>query len=378
MMRRAWRLGLRGAGRASPNPLVGCVIVDAAGRIIGEGWHAAYGGAHAEGAALADCARRGGDARGGTAYVTLEPCNHTGKTPPCAEALIQSRVRRVVIARADPHPVAKGGAQRLREAGVEVKFVEVPEAAGLSDSFVKRVETGLPWVLAKWAQTLDGKVATRKGTSKWISSAASRARVHRIRARVDAILTGMGTVTADNPALTARNVRRVVKRAKRVVVDPELELPVECELAFTASDVPTIVLTSQRAYERTDESRIKVLRTEGVQIEVCAAEVGPETFGAFLREGLRVLLAKHDVGSVLVEAGGGLVGELFREGLVDEALVYVAPRIFGDEEARSAVRGLESGGLERAVEMELVRVLRIGGDIELKYRVCRVLGKKPG
>lgn len=233
----AGRLALRGQGDVEPNPLVGCVIVRR-GVILGMGHHRRFGQAHAEQEALDDCARRGHDAAGATVYCTLEPCACAGRQPACVDALISARVARVVYARSDPTPGKGGGAGRLRGAGITAELSDAnPLATGVSAPFIRRATTGLPWVVAKWAQTIDGRVATRSGESQWISGERARARVHRLRARVDAILTGIGTVLGDDPLLTARGVHRRRRHAARVVADTDLDIPIQCQLVRTARDI---------------------------------------------------------------------------------------------------------------------------------------------
>ena len=246
----AARAALRAAGDVEPNPMVGCVIARA-DTILGIGHHQKFGGPHAEVNALADCARRANDPRGATAYVTLEPCSHFGKQPPCCDALIRAGVARVVCARPDPNPVSGGGAARLAAAGIPCEFTRTSALAShLADPFAMRIEHRRPWVILKWAQTIDGRTATRDGESQWISSPSSRREVHRLRARVDCILAAIGTVQADNPTLTARGVSRVRRVARRAVIDPRLELPEDCNLLQTLEAAPLTVFTTAPAAER--------------------------------------------------------------------------------------------------------------------------------
>lgn len=376
MMRRAARLAVRGLGFVEPNPLVGCVIADpVARRMLGEGYHRRYGRAHAEVEALADVIRRGESAAGATAYVTLEPCNHHGKTPPCVDALVAARIERCVIARPDPNPVAAGGAKRLRDAGVAVEFLDCPQATRLTESFTKRMATGLPWVIVKWAQTLDGRIATRTGESKWISNPRSRAAVHRLRARADAIVTGMGTVLADDPLLTARDVRRVPRRARRVVIDPDLDIPLHSRLVQTARQAPLTLIAATSARTRQAE---KVAELESRGMDVLFLDESPRARNTAsnrscvaLREALVLLVEMYGNTRVLVEAGGGLTGRLFQDGLVDQVIAYVAPTIAGDAEAPSPVRGFALSMLGDATRLMLQRVRRFGDDLELIYRVNR-------
>lgn len=364
MLDLAARLAFRGAGHVEPNPLVGCVLV-AAGEVIGLGHHRVFGGPHAEADAMADAVRRGHGAKlaGATAYVTLEPCNARGKQPPCVDALLAARIARVVLARLDPNPLKAGGAERLRAGGVEVEVTDVsPDAAALAEPFVHRVRTGLPWVMAKWAQTIDGKVATRAGASQWISGERSRRAVHLLRGRVDAVLTGIGTVLADDPLLTARGVpvRRV---ARRVVIDPEARTPLTAKLITSASGpgaAPTTVIVAAG-----HESRLaSAAAAAGVEVVGMPAVNG----GILLRGVLTWLARERGVSTMLVEAGGGLLGSLLAEDLINEARVYVGPTLLGDAAAMSPVRGLERPGLDSATPMTLRSLRRVGADAELVYR----------
>lgn len=365
MLDLAARLALRGAGLVEPNPMVGAVLVRG-GRVIGLGHHRRFGGLHAEREAIGDCRGRGGDPRGATLYCTLEPCGHHGKQPPCVDAVLEAGIARVVYARGDPGLESGGGAARLRGAGVPAELSGASVlATGVSDPFVKRVTTGLPWVIAKWAQTIDGRVATRTGESKWISAQASRRRVHRVRARVDAVLTGSGTVLADDPTLNARDARRVRRVATRVVIDTDLDVPLRSALVRTAGALPTVIACSKDLVTAgiTEEKRA-ALEAAGVRI------LGvPEESGRLRLEMLlRAMGERLGVTSVLVEAGPALLGSLFAQDLVDEAVVYVAPMLLGDERARSVASWRAVESLNAALRLGLWRVKRIGDDVELTYR----------
>lgn len=363
------RVAMRSVGNVEPNPLVGAAVVrwdNGVPRVIGVGHHRRFGEAHAERAALADCFRRGHDPRGATVYATLEPCNHTGKQPPCTLGLIEAGVAEVVAARRDPNPLAAGGFEALDKAGVRCRVSGASRAAiALADPFVKRVKTALPWVIAKWAQTIDGRVATRNGESKWISGDRSRQRVHRLRARVDAVLTGMGTVLADDPMLTARDVRRVRRRAIRVVADSDLDIPEGSQLVRTARVLRTVVACSSElaVAEITREKRERLTAAGVIVMGV------PLTNGRIdLKELLRRLASEHGVASVLVESGPGLLGSMLDADLVDELVVYVAPMMLGDEMARAAAAGRIAPTLSMAQRYELLRAKRIENDLEVVYR----------
>lgn len=370
MLDLAARLAMRAAGNVEPNPLVGAVIVrppQNAGeplmdRIIGRGHHRVYGDRHAEAEALADCAARGNDARGATLYVTLEPCNHHGKQPPCTDAIVAAGLAKVVYARRDPHAAAAGGEERLRAAGIECQLNESSRlATRLSDPFVKRVTTGLPWVIAKWAQTIDGWIATRSGESKWISGPAARARVHRLRSRVDAVVTAIGTVLCDDPLLTARTGHPPRRTARRVVIDPQLEIPLNARIVSSIAAGPVLVATTQAALVRRGATARR-LADQGVDVIASVAD-GPIPVADLLRH----LVDQYDATNVLVEAGAGLLGRLFASDLVDEAMVFIAPKLLGDDEAVPVARGRSLGRLSDASQFRLGRVRQLGDDVMLQY-----------
>jgi diaminohydroxyphosphoribosylaminopyrimidine deaminase/5-amino-6-(5-phosphoribosylamino)uracil reductase len=326
-MRRALQLAARGAGRVEPNPMVGCVIVKG-GCVIGEGYHRRFGGPHAEIAALRACRA---SPRGATVYVTLEPCCHHGKTPPCVDALLAARVRRVVAGVRDPHPrVAGGGLAALTAAQVAVTVGVLADAAAeLIAPFAKVVQTGRPWTILKWAQSLDGKIATRTGDSKWISDAACRAHAHRVRGRVDAILVGVGTVRTDDPELTCR-VGRPRRTALRVVLDAELRTPPRARLVTTARAVPTWVFCRKGVSGR----RADVLTRAGVVLRPVAATKAGLSLPAVLKT-----LARHGVTNLLVEGGGRVLGRFFDGGLADELHIYQAPLLIGGADAPGPLGG---------------------------------------
>jgi len=320
-MRHALALAARGRGFVEPNPMVGAVVLDAAGRAVGEGWHQQFGGAHAEVFALAEAGER---ARGGTLIVTLEPCCHHGKTPPCTGAVLAAGIARVVAAMADPFPkVAGGGLVLLRAAGVQVECgVCEADARELNAPYLKLLHAGKPWVHAKWAMTLDGKLATRTGDSKWISSEESRARVHELRGRVDAILVGRGTVLADDPLLTARPAGARV--AARVVVSASGALPERCQLRATAREVPVIVYTDNpdRLVGWAADGAELVTLSEPITVEGVLNDLGARRFT-----------------NVLVEGGAGMLGALLDARAADEFHVFVAPKVVGGASAPSPVDG---------------------------------------
>lgn len=362
----AARLGLRGAGRVEPNPMVGAVLVRD-GRVIGLGHHRKFGGPHAEAEAIADAERRGESVRGATLYCTLEPCATAGKQPACAGSIVQAGIARVVYARPDQSPGKGGGAGILREAGVAAELSGLSRlATGLAEPWARGIQTGRPWVIAKWAQTLDGRLATRSGESKWISGEASRRRVHRLRARVDAVLTGIGTVLADDPLLTARGVpvRRV---AKRVVADSDLDLPAAAGLVKTARETPTIVACDRELAGSTlTSAKREELGFAGVTVMgVPASANGRGLDLASLLTGLR---RDHGVTTLLVEAGPALLGSLLEQDLIDEVVAYVAPMLLGDDLARAVASGRVAESLLHARRLRLWRTRVLGDDVELTYR----------
>ncbi len=361
MLDLAARLAWRAVGDTDPNPLVGCVIARG-DEVIGLGHHRRFGGPHAEREALADCRRRDHDPRGATLYCTLEPCRHVGKQPPCTEAVIGSGIARVVYARPDPGGESGGGAAVLNAAGIATECSGLsPLATRLSDPFVCRVIEHRPWVIAKWAQTLDGRIATRAGQSRWITGPAMRRRVHTLRSRVDAVLVGAGTAAADDPMLTARDVRRVRRRALRVVLDTRGRLSHDSALVRTAGQTPTVVVT---AADVSFPAPVRVLR-----VAPAGAAAGQRDGGGVdLREALMALWTKLGVASVLVEAGPRVLGSLAEADLIDEAYVHIAPLLLGDADALPAASGRVAPRLADARRLALIRARAVGGDVELWCR----------
>jgi len=360
MMARAIALARRGEGRVEPNPMVGCVIVRA-GRVIGEGYHRRFGGPHAEIEALRACTR---DPQGATVYVSLEPCCHHGKTPPCTDALIAARVARVVVAARDPNQVVRGrGIRRLRAAGIDVETgVLEGEAAEVLAPYATRVRLGRPFVIAKWAQSLDGKLATRTGHSQWISCETSRCRVHRLRARVDAILVGCGTVLADDPLLTARGVP-IRRRALRVVLDGQLRIREKCQILDTCSDVSTLVMTTSG---RVSTRKADRLRRSGVEVVACRSRGGRLQLDDCLRT-----LAAREVTNLLVEGGPTVLTSLLEAGLVDEAFVFVSPMLVGGRTAPGALGGAGAAKIAAAMSPRSVRTQRSGTDVLYRMRFTK-------
>ena len=322
MMQLALELAGQGVGRVEPNPAVGCVIAKD-GSIIGRGFHAQFGGLHAEVNALADCANNGHNPSGATLFVTLEPCSHTGKTPPCTRAVIDADIARVVIASADPTELAGGGIDTLRRAGVEVELGLCGEAAEkLNAPFYKHSRSGFPWVVVKWAQSIDGKLAWKNppAAGNWISNAQSRSQVHWLRKRMGAILTGVDTVIADNPKLTVRIDGETIDRPPvPVVLDSQLRIPTDCNLMTTPA-VPTLVVTTAQ----TKSAQVEKLRTAGAEVLI----VGMSEGHCNLKETL-ALLGNRGIQQVLIEAGPTLIAAFLNQKLADEAHIYIAPMILG-------------------------------------------------
>ena len=357
-MRRAMELAERGVGFTNPNPMVGAVIVKN-GKVIGEGWHERCGEWHAERNAFKNCAV---SAEGATMYVTLEPCCHYGKTPPCTEAIIEHRIARVVIGMEDPNPLVAGkGIALLREAGIEVVCgIEEEALREQNRVFLKYISTKLPWVALKTAMTLDGKIATRTGDSKWITGAEARVYVHELRHRFMAVLVGIGTVVADDPLLNCRIEGRGVRQPIRVVVDSNARLSLESQLVKTAGEYRTIV-----AYTRfAPEESVKALQELGVEMWLCEEKEGLVDVRNLLE-----LLGKSGIDSILLEGGGSLNYTFLAERLVDEVYAFIAPKIVGGMSAKTPVEGLGVEKMADAINLELKNVLNMGDDVLLKLKV---------
>jgi diaminohydroxyphosphoribosylaminopyrimidine deaminase/5-amino-6-(5-phosphoribosylamino)uracil reductase len=322
-MARALQLAALAEGRTSPNPLVGAVVLDTCGQLVGEGFHARAGGPHAEVGALAQAGER---ARGGTLIVTLEPCCHHGRTPPCSEAVIAAGIARVVLAMADPHPlVAGGGIARLRAAGLEViEGVMEAEARQLNRAFLHRVATGRPLGILKWAMSLDGRTALPNGISQWISGPQARGWVHRLRARCDAVIIGGGTLRADDPLLTSRGQR--TPEPLRVVLSRGLDLPQAARLWDTAAAATLLVHGPEAPVERRD--RFDGLGVERLALEICEPEA------------LALALARRGCDRVLWECGPELAASAMRQGCVQQLAAVIAPKLLGGTSARTVLGDL--------------------------------------
>lgn len=351
-MRRALVLAKRGEGKTSPNPAVGCVIVRD-GAIVGEGWHRRAGTPHAEVHAL----RQAGElARNADVYVTLEPCSHYGKTPPCADALVEAGVRRVFVGMVDPNPKVSGrGIQRLQSAGIEV-VAGILEAGcrRLNEPFVKHVTTGLPFVVLKSAMTMDGKTATSTGDSRWITNEKSRHYVHQLRSKVDGIMVGVGTVIADDPQLTARIPRG--RDPLRIVVDSSLRIPPDSRILRQESAVTTVVATISK-----DLNRIACLQSPGVEILECNEDGGTVD----LRD-LLARLGSRGVQSVLIEGGSTLAGRALRAGLIDKFVLFYAPKFLGGADGFGLFSGPASRMMDECRRLKDVTVRRFGDDVMIE------------
>ena len=376
-MRRALELAVEGQGRVEPNPMVGCLVVRGA-EIIGEGWHRRFGEPHAEIEALRLVGER---AAGGTLVVTLEPCCHHGKTPPCTKAVIEAGIRRVVVAQRDPFPqVDGGGVAELEAAGIEVRVGPLEdEARRLNSPYLKLLETGRPWVIAKWAMTLCGKIATRAGESRWISCPQSRVIVHELRGRVDAIIVGAETARQDDPLLTARPEpsqpeppqpeeapTKPKRTATRVVLDTRAALSLESQLVRTAHAAPVLVAAGE---ESSGENRDR-LAAAGCEVFVCQGADPAERLDSLLLE-----LGRRRMTNVLVEGGGQLLGSLFDAGRIDEVHAFIAPKLVGGSDAPSPLRGSPIAGtglaeMLQASTLEEPEIRQVGTDVYVSGRVA--------
>ncbi len=350
-MGRALELAARGSGLTSPNPVVGAVLV-AAGRAVGEGFHARAGGAHAEAEALAQAGAAA--ARGATLYVTLEPCNHTGRTPPCMEAIRTAGVKRVVIAMRDPNPrVPGGGADALAGSGVEVALgCREAEAMALNRVFITAARRGRPHVTLKWAATLDGATADSKRASRWITGSEARLEAHRLRSRADAILVGIGTALADDPALDVRLGSPWPREPFRVVVDSSARLPLRARLIGAGKPERAIVAVTDAA----DAERLGGLEARGVTVLRCKSHEGHVDVSDLVTR-----LGALEVSGILVEGGGTLAWAFLEAGLVDRLVVFTAPMLLGGAVAARAVQGTGLP-LPEAIRLEGVAVRPVGAD----------------
>ena len=366
LMHDAMLLAQQGEGRVNPNPLVGALIVKD-DEIVARGYHKQHGGLHAEREAFADAEEKGVDCKGATMYVTLEPCCHHGHQPPCTDAVIEHGIKRVVVGLNDPNPLVAGkGLELLRRAGIEVDMLEgAPEAAGIVEAmkmqnrvFLKYITTGKPWITAKWAMTLDGKICTQTGDSRWITNDESRQYVHMVRSNNMAIMCGIGTVLADDPLLNVRLTDETlakmgkkefeIRQPIRIVVDRRARIPMESNLVATAHEMPLVVVYGSMA----DEEKLEELREAGVMLWNC------NTIMELVQRA-----GAEKIDSILLESGGTLNEALLKEGLVDEVMAFVAPKIVGGKASRTPVEGEGVEMMADAIELTDTTMETFGNDV---------------
>ena len=371
-MRRAIELAKKGSGHVNPNPLVGAVIVRD-GEIIGEGYHECYGQLHAERNAIANAKKRGNSLEGSTIYVTLEPCCHYGKTPPCTEAIIEEKIARVVVGSDDPNPLVSGkGFQMLREKGIEVipHFLK-EECDAMNHVFFHYIRTGTPYVAMKYAMTMDGKIACYTGDSKWVTGEESRAHVQTLRNHYKGIMAGIGTVLADDPMLNCR-----IEGGRdpiRIIADSHLRIPMDSQLVRTAGQQPLIVACLPDA----DEEKVAQLQEKGVEVlripGVTTADITEEQKEVISLPVLMKELGARKIDGILLEGGGQLNESALQAGIVDRIYCYIAPKIFGGAQAKTPVEGQ---GLTRAADawqFKRIGMQEFGQDILLEYEKAQEL-----
>ncbi|MFN0196390.1 MAG: bifunctional diaminohydroxyphosphoribosylaminopyrimidine deaminase/5-amino-6-(5-phosphoribosylamino)uracil reductase RibD [Planctomycetaceae bacterium] len=368
-MQYALDLARSGLGRVEPNPPVGAAIVDEQLNLIAEGFHPHFGGPHAEIVALTTA---GENARGRTLFVTLEPCCHHGKTGPCTAAIIAAGIKKVVVARIDPAAHAAGqGIARLKQAGIDVEVGLLEHAARkFTAPFAKWITLGLPYVTAKWAMSLDGKIATHAGQSQWISNARSRARVHELRGRMDGILVGIGTALADDPLLTARPAGP--RRATRIIVDALARLPLTSKLATSAKESPVIVACTSAA----PHDRQAALRAMGVEVLVLPSVVGaaPSANNVSLLN-LLTELGRRGMTNVLIEGGGRILGSAFDADLIDEYHIFIAPKLIGGQTAPSPLAGRGLAKVPEYSALDVPEIEQLDGDLYIRAQTKVAVGR---
>lgn len=348
-MKMAMELALKAKGETSPNPLVGAVIVKN-GKIISTGFHHRCGQDHAEIVALKKAKAR---AKGATLYVTLEPCGHYGRTPPCTDAIIQSGIKKVVIGTKDPHSVNNGKSIRvLNRAGIKTT-VEIlkNDLEKINESFFKFIQQKMPFVVIKWAETLDGKIATATGSSKWITSAATRAFSHKLRDEFDAILVGINTVVKDNPCLNGSSRKKALKK---IILDPGLRISLRAKLFKGVQPKQFIVVVASKA----NKSKIRQFENKGIDVVFC-----PLAGDHFNLRWLFKQLAAKGITNILVEGGSRTIGRILKARLADKAWIFIAPKIIGDQQALSAIDGLKTRNINQALKLKDVNLRSLGEDI---------------
>lgn len=360
-MKRAIELAKQGAGWTAPNPLVGAVVVKN-GRVIGEGYHRKYGELHAERNALAACSE---DPAGATLYVTLEPCCHYGKTPPCTEIIIEKKIAKVVIGSRDPNPkVAGKGARILREHGIEVVEDYMREACdALNPVFFHYITTKTPYVVLKFAMTLDGKIATRTGASKWITGEAARDHVHQLRGRYAGILAGIGTVLADDPMLNCRIDG--AHQPLRIILDSHLRIPMGSRLVRSAKEYPLLIVCNESIQDREEgASRIQKLEEAGAKVWTLPEKNGHPDLNVLMQR-----LGEEKIDSVLIEGGGTVNEAALKAHIVHHVYAYIAPKIFGGEDAKTPVEGSGIRLPQECANLRLAKITVLLNDMLLEYDV---------
>ena len=360
-MKRAIELAKQGVGWTAPNPLVGAVVVKN-GRVIGEGYHRKYGELHAERNALAACTE---DPAGATLYVTLEPCCHYGKTPPCTEIIIEKKIAKVVIGSRDPNPkVAGKGARILREHGIEVVEDYMREACdALNPVFFHYITTMTPYVVLKFAMTLDGKIATRTGASKWITGEAARNHVHQLRGRYAGILAGIGTVLADDPMLNCRIDG--AHQPLRIILDSQLRIPMGSRLVRSAKEYPLLIVCNESTRDREEgTSRIQKLEEAGAKVWTLPEKNGHPDLNVLMQR-----LGEEKIDSVLIEGGGTVNEAALKAHIVHHVYAYIAPKIFGGEDAKTPVEGSGIRLPQECANLRLAKITVLLNDMLLEYDV---------
>ena len=365
-MERAIELAKKGVGAVNPNPLVGAVIVKDE-KVIGEGYHTKYGELHAEREALADAERRGEDIKGAEMYVTLEPCSHTGKQPPCTEAIIESGIKRVYVGSNDPNPLVAGnGIWQLRTAEVEVVTnCMKDECDALNTVFFHYITTNTPYVVYKYAMTMDGKICTETGESQWISNESSRNRVQSYRNELMAIMVGIETVLADDPLLSCRLPQSddtVIRNPIRIILDSDLRIPMDSKIVETGKEIKTYI-ASLSENEKKNRHKIRELKDKGIGTLLIPAD----DRGKIGLAKLMSQLGKMHIDGILLEGGGTLAWSMINEGYVNEVRAFIAPKIFGGKNAKTPVTGKGIDSIELAKTFSLTELENIDGDIFARY-----------
>ena len=363
-MKQALKLARRGLGKTSPNPMVGAIIVKD-GRIIGTGYHRYFGGKHAEVNAIENATI---NVRGSTMYITLEPCFHFGKTPPCVDAVIDSRIGKVVIGTQDPDPRVNGkSVEKLRQNGINTTVgVLEDECRSLNETYFKHRTTGLPFVTVKFAQTLDGKIAAADGSSRWIASPPSLKLAHKLRARHDAILAGIGNVLIDDPELTLRLVKG--RSPVRIILDSKLRIPLDAKVLRNQEKAPTIIATTPAA----DDKKLAVLRDRGIEVLIVATDLA----GGVDIARLLSALGERDITSVLVEGGSRVTTAFFRRSLVDRLVAIIAPKVIGS--GLESVGNLNIENINRALKLSFEKTYRLGDDFVIEARITTIQENSSG